>query len=117
MLVSPSDNIYSMKTFLFWFFLIAIMSIHFVDMELTTHYIGNQWENETFPLMRHCIKVVGIFNAVWISRIFTYLFFLLCYFYRKKEGLIFIMFLITVIYYTSMVDWIFTLDLIDWPLP
>jgi len=106
-----------MKKFLFWFFLIALIIIHTVDMELTTYYIGEQWENETFPLMRYCIKQFSISNAVWISKICSYLFFFFCYKYRESRDTVYIMFLITVLYYTSMIDWLFNLDLVNWPLP
>ena len=116
-MMSPLINIYSMKTFLFWFFLFALIFIHSIDMELTTHYIGDQWENETFPLMRHCIKEFGIYNSVWISRVCSYTFFFLCYLHKKDENIIFMMFLVTVIYYTGMIGWIFNLDIAEWPLP
>lgn len=106
-----------MKTFLFWFFLFALIAIHSIDMDLTTHYVGDQWEEETFPLMRYCIKEVGICNSIWLSRVCTYVFFFLCYVYRKKDNILFMMFLITVIYYTGMFGWVFRLDLMDWPLP
>jgi hypothetical protein len=106
-----------MKTFLFWFFLAALILIHAVDMELTTYYIGDQWQNETFPLMKFTIKEVGIYNAIWISRVATYIFFLICWLYRKSDNMIFIMFLITVLYYFGMVPWLFSLHLMEWPLP
>jgi hypothetical protein len=106
-----------MKTFLFWLFLLALIGIHSVDMELTRYYIGDQWENETFPLMRICIKEFGIYNSIWISRVCTYLFFYICYVHRQNDKVIFAMFLITVLYYMGMVPWLFTLGLVDWPLP
>ncbi len=93
------------------------MVIHTIDMELTTYYIGNQWQSETFPLMKLCIKNFGIHNSIWLSRVSTYIFFFICYCYRERDRTIFMMFLITVIYYTAMFDWLFTLDLIEWPLP
>jgi len=86
-------------------------------MELTTFHIGNQWQNETFPLMKLCIKEYGIYNAIWISRICTYLFFLVCYIYRQSDKMLYIMFLITVLYYLAMVDWIFNLGIASWPFP
>jgi len=106
-----------MKTFLFWLFLFALIWIHSVDMELTRYYIGNQWENETFPLMRMCIKEFGIYNALWISRVFSYLFFFFCFLRRKEDNIVFMMFLITIIYYTGMIPWLFNLGLMEWPLP
>lgn len=106
-----------MKTFLFWFLLLALILIHSIDMELTTHYIGDQWQNETFPLMRHCIKEFGIYNAVWISRVFCYLYFYWCYIYRKDERMVYSMFLVTILYYVAMTGWLFSLDLVKWPLP
>lgn len=104
-----------MKVFLFWALLSALIVIHAIDMELTTHHIGNQWEHETFPLMRVCIKEFGIHNAVWISRICTYVFFLICYIYRQNDKMLYIMFLITVLYYLAMVDWLFNLGIAKFP--
>ena len=101
--------IYLMKTFLFWFFLLLLIIIHTIDMELTMYYIGNQWQNETFPLMQLCIKKFGIYHSIWLSRITTYLYFLISYYYRHNNYYLFSMFLITVVYYTAMIDWLFTL--------
>lgn len=106
-----------MKTFIFWVFLIALFVIHSLDMELTTYYIGNQWNNETFPLMRLCIREFGIYNSVWLSRIATYIFFFICFKYKHYDNILFLMFLITILYYVSMVPWLFLLKLATWPLP
>lgn len=106
-----------MKTFLFWTFLLLLIAIHTIDMELTIHYIGNQWENETFPLMQLCIKKFGIYHSIWLSRVVTYLYFLISYRYKYSSYYLFFMFLVTVVYYTSMFDWLFTLGLTDWPIP
>jgi hypothetical protein len=114
-IISFSFLIYCMKIFFFWVFLLALMLIHAVDMELTTYYIGNNWENESFPLMKQTIKLVGISNAIWISRVITYIFFFICYINRKRENVVFLMFIITFLYYTSMICWIFTLKLAEWP--
>lgn len=105
-----------MKTFLFWIFLFAIIIIHSIDMELTRYYIGDQWETETFPLMRHCIKEIGIHNALWVSRVCTCIFLFMCFLRRKEENVVFLMFLVTVIYYIGMIPWLFKLGLMDWPL-
>lgn len=115
-LQSPYHYIVLMKTFLFWTFLLLLILIHAIDMELTTHYIGNQWEHETFPLMSLCIKQFGINVSIWMSRVACYLYFLVCYNYRNSNYFLFSMFLLVILYYTSMVDWLFTLCLVRWPL-
>ena len=105
-----------MKTFLFWFFLFTLILIHAIDMELTTHYIGDQWEKETFPLMKMSICYLGVYNSIWISRAIMYTFFYICYLYRTNDRLIFLMFLTNVLYYLAMIDWLFNLNIIEWPL-
>lgn len=106
-----------MKNTSFWILLLLLILIHTVDMELTTYYIGNQWEHETFPLMRYSIKFLGIYNAIWLSRICTYVFFFVCYLKKENSTWLFAMFLITVLYYVAMADWLINLDLVKWPLP
>ena len=104
-----------MKSFLYWFFLITLIIIHTVDMELTTYQIGDQWQNESFLPMSICIKYFGITQAVWISRVVMYSYFALSYRYRQNNYFIFIMFLLCYLYWASMIDWLFTLDILDWP--
>jgi len=98
-----------MKTFFYWFFLISLIAIHTIDMELTTHEIGDQWERENFYLMQLCIKYFGIFHAVWISRIVMYLYFAVSYRYKSNDYFIFTMFLLALLYWAAMIDWLFTL--------
>jgi hypothetical protein len=104
-----------MKAFIYWFFLLALIIIHTIDMELTTFEIGNQWEYESFLPMRLCIKYFGISQAVWISRVVMYAYFALSYKYRYNNYFLFIMFLFCCLYWTSMINWIFTLGIAEWP--
>ena len=104
-----------MKSFLYWLCLIGLITIHTIDMELTTFEIGNQWQSESFPPMSICIKHFGIYNAVWISRIVMYSYFIISYKYRNRNYFLFIMVLFCFIYYAAMFDWLFYLNIINWP--
>lgn len=104
-----------MKTLIFWTSLILLFLIHSVDMELTTHYIGNDWELEMFPPMSFCIKHFGIYASVWISRLIMYPCFFLAFKKRHSETWVLILTLSTILYYVGMTGWLFYLQIIAWP--
>ena len=101
---------------IFWTCSILLCLIHIIDMELTRHYIGNDWNLEVFPPMCWAIHKFGIEWAVWISRgiVYGYLYFL--YKNRTSENWIAGLVLLTTVYWTSMVGWLFDLELVEWPL-
>lgn len=92
-----------------------LVIIHTLDMQLTRDFIGNNWEQETFLPMRLCIKYIGIYNAEWVSRIIVYtLMFFWCFNHDKKAWR-YLLYIGTTLYYTAMINWLFTLELISWP--
>lgn len=109
---SPCNLYSTMKNIFYWVFLLTLIFIHTLDMYLTMYFIGNQWENETFLPMSLCIKHFGIYNAIWISRIIMYLFFYLSFYFRDNENFVFGLFIINIVYYTAMFNWLFTLGIL-----
>ena len=103
----------------FWvsFSLFCLILIHTIDMLLTDKYVGNNWKRETFPIMSYTIKYCGIDAALWLSRLVMYLvmFFLLCK--SQEREFRYLLYLITILYYTAMIPWLFTLNLVKWPFP
>jgi len=97
------------------FFVVLLLVIHTIDMILTREIIGNNWQRETFLPMSYCIKFIGIYNALWISRIsmYTMLFIYLCNWKKWK----WFSFLVagTCLYWTAMVHWLWTLGFVNWP--
>jgi hypothetical protein len=92
-----------------------LVIIHTLDMQLTQHFIGDNWEQETFPPMSLCIKHIGIYNAEWVSRIIIYsLLFIWC-FNRNKKPWRYLLYVGTTLYYAAMINWLFTLNLVSWP--
>jgi len=106
-----------MRTFITWFFLLALILIHSLDMELTRYYIGSDAKSEAFPPMSWCIGKFGIEMSLWISRAIMYPFFWLALVFRKKDGWLYFLILTTILYYTAMTSWIFHLGFWKWPLP
>jgi len=95
--------------------LILLFLIHTIDMELTRHYIGNDWNKEVFGPMRYCIKHFGIYNSIWISRIAMYgLVYTWC-FNRHRPFWKYLLYIGTALYWASMVIWMFTLGI--WAMP
>lgn len=84
-------------------------------MQLTCHYIGDDWRQESFLPMKMCIRMLGIYNACWISRVITYLFIGTCVYYRRNYLMNTILFTVAVLYWTSMTMWLFTLDILSLP--
>ena len=96
-------------------FVFAMMvAIHTIDMLLTMHYIGDNWQRETFPLMRYCIGHFGIHPSLWISRVFMYSAF---YWYLCKADNKYVQRLLvitTILYWTAMLPWLFSLGYLQW---
>lgn len=70
----------------FWVFLVGLLVIHTLDMVLTDRCIGDNWENEIFLPMRCCIRHLGIYNALWVSRICTYSYLWVTVYYRDVRS-------------------------------
>src|SRR3990167_11334747 len=92
-----------------WFWLGALILIHTLDMGLTTNYVGNNYQNETFWPMQMCIKYLGIYNACWISRVCTYFFILISLFADNIKIWRSLVVTVTILYWTAMVPWLFSL--------
>jgi hypothetical protein len=95
-------------------FVSLLLIIHTADMLLTGHYIGDDWQSETFPIMRLTIRLVGIHAALWLSRLCIYSF-LFAYFlnWRKRYWRYFLI-TCTLLYWAAMVSWLFTLGYVKW---
>jgi hypothetical protein len=100
---------------LFWPLVFLLILIHTLDMELTREYVGNNWQNETFLPMSLCIKYFNIYNALWISRVIVYISLFLCYCFKENKFVISVFLFVTILYYTSMVNWFFSLNILTWP--
>lgn len=101
----------------FWVNFILFVTIQTVDMALTEHYIGNKWEHETFPIMSMMIKEIGIHPALWVCRLTSYVFLFGCLRLRDKTWVTDLMTVLNICYWTAMTSWLFTLKLVEWPLP
>jgi len=106
----------NMVKLLTWTCILSLIIIHETDMLLTQHYIGNQYNQETFPPMSWTIKTFGIFTAIWISRAIMYLYYWLALVFQKNRHWFYFLILVTILYYIAMIPWLFTLNLCDWPL-
>lgn len=103
------------RPLVFWFCVFALVVIHTLDMELTHHYVGDNWQYETFPLMSWTLYYVGINYALWISRICTYAYLYFSILWRHRADVSWLLFVICVLYYCAMVQWLFTLGYLAWP--
>lgn len=104
-----------MNKLIFWFNIFLLVTIHTADMLLTERCIGNEWQHETFLPMSLCIKNFGIYNAMWISRAGMYLLILLFFIYKENKYWMDILIILNILYWTSMIDWLFNLHIITWP--
>ena len=93
-----------------------LVCIHTLDMELTRHYIGNDWTREVFVPMSLCIKHIGIYQAVWVSRVLVYGFIIWFLRYRSSERAGQWFAVCTVLYWAAMVNWLDTLHLVSLPV-
>jgi hypothetical protein len=78
-------------------------------MILTWKYIGNQFEKETFPIMRLSIEHFGIDNSLWASRILMYSYFFVALIKANNIKWLYFLVIITILYYTAMIPWLYTL--------
>lgn len=106
-----------MRNLVFWMLIFFLAIIHAIDMELTNYYVGNNWESESFPIMQLSIRLFGIKISLWLSRLIVYSYFFTCFNFRNNDNCIVQLLLITVLYYTSMIGWLFSLGLFEYPLP
>jgi hypothetical protein len=95
-------------------FVLLLVLIHAVDMQLTRHYIGNDWQRETFIPMSLCIKYFGIHISLWISRLCVYPLLFLYFMNWKKRCWHYFLITSTLLYWTAMLSWLDTLGIIKW---
>jgi hypothetical protein len=95
-------------------FVSLLISIHTIDMLLTGHYIGNDWQLETFPVMQLTIRLVGINSALWLSRLCVYSLLYAYFLNWKKYYWHYFLIVCTLLYWATMVSWLFSLDYISW---
>lgn len=91
---------------------ILLILIHTIDMELTRIYVGNCWESETFIPMSYCIQILGIHGAIWVSRCIMYPIFYFYWIHRGNKYLDTLLVLGTLLYYASMIQWLFALKIV-----
>lgn len=90
--------------------------IHTMDMELTRHFIGNEWQREIFYPMSMTIKNVGIYAALWVSRIIMYGYFYFFLMNQHKKWAQHMMITTTILYWAAMTPWLFTLHFLEMPI-
>ena len=96
-------------------FVALFVIIHTVDMQLTRHYIGNDWQRETFLPMSLCIKYFGIHISLWISRLLIYPFLFLYFMNWRKRCWYYFLITSTLLYWAAMLSWLWTLGIVEWP--
>jgi hypothetical protein len=96
-------------------FVFLLLLIHTIDMILTRQVVGDDWWRETFLPMSYCIKWFGIYNALWISRVCIYSSLFIYFLNRKKWAWYYFLVTGTILYWTAMVPWLWTLGYINWP--
>jgi len=96
-------------------FVFLLVVIHALDMQLTREYIGNEWQRETFLPMSLCIKHFGIYISLWISRLIVYPLLFLYFLNWKKRCWHYFLITSTLLYWTAMLSWLWTLGIIEWP--
>ncbi len=96
-------------------FAVLLVVIHTADMELTKHYIGNDWQREAFLPMSLCIKYFGVIASVWISRLIIYPLLFLYFINWKRWSWHYFLITCTILYWTSMIGWLETLGITVWP--
>jgi hypothetical protein len=106
-----------MRILFFWFCMFALLIIHTIDMELTSRYVEDNWQVESFPIMRALIRDMGINVAIWIAKLSMFSYFFLSYYMRLSKVWLIQLALFAVLYYTSMVNWLFVLGIFKWPFP
>lgn len=101
----------------FWISFILFIIIQTMDMMLTERYVGNHWQYETFPIMSWMIKTYGINVSLWICRVSSYLYLFFCLMNQESKWVVNLLVIATIMYWMSMIGWIFTTNLAAWPLP
>ena len=104
----------SPSKFVSFLFVSLLVLIHTTDMVLTQHYIGDDWQRETFLPMKMSIKWFGIYNAVWISRICIYSLIFTYFMNWKKWRWHYFLICSTTLYWASMVTWLWSLGYLGW---
>lgn len=102
-----------MKTF--WFSFVALVVIHTLDMIFTERRVGDSWGSETFLPMSMTIKFVGIYTALWASRLCMYTYFWFTMYFRKNRAMRTTLYVITILYWTAMMSWLYTFGWVNWP--
>ena len=96
-------------------FVFLLLFIHTLDMWLTRYEIGNEWEREIFLPMRYCIKWLGIYGGLWVSRICIYGMLFAYFLNWKKWKWHYFLITGTLLYSASMLPWLRTLGYTNWP--
>jgi hypothetical protein len=96
-------------------FVFLLLLIHTTDMILTRNIIGDDWWRETFLPMSYCIKWLGIYNALWVSRICIYSLLFVYFLNMNKWAWYYFLVTGTILYWTAMIPWLWTLGYINWP--
>ncbi len=99
----------------FWCCVFLLLLIHSVDCVLTERIIYDDWQKETFPVAQLSIKLIGIHGTLWLSRLFIYLFVYCSILMKEKYYVRAAVALITVMYWTAMFDWLFVLQILNFP--
>lgn len=100
-----------------WILILLLIIIHTVDMVLTRYYIGDNYKEESFFPMSSCINAIGIYNSIWLSRIIMYSYFFFALINQENKKWFYFLILVTILYYTSMIEWTFQLGIIKFPFP
>lgn len=114
---SPKEEAGLLNKTLLWVFITLLLSIHTLDMELTAYYVGNEYVNESFPPMRWAIGQISLYPALWLSRIIVYFYIWLTLINQNKKRWWYAIVLVTILYWTAMISWLFQLGIVEWPLP
>ena len=96
-------------------FVFLLLFIHTLDMWLTRYNIGNNYEREIFLPMRHCIKWLGIYNAIWVSRLCIYGMLFKYFLNWKNWKWHYFLIVSTLVYWAAMLPWLRTLGYVLWP--
>jgi len=105
-----------MERWKIWLWLILLIIIHTIDMILTQRYVGAFWQFETFPPMSFCIRNFGINISLWTSRIIIYSLIYLTLYLGNKIWWARILVVGTILYWTAMVNWLFFLGYLKFPI-
>lgn len=91
--------------YLYIFCFFALIVIHSIDMVLTEYYIGDDYQMESFPLMRWMIRYLGINYALWVSRFSFFGYISLFILNHDKQNWKYSLLVFTLFYYSGMLVW------------